>query len=276
MRGSCHDLLACLGLRLAWACVISLLAEKNEASKPPFIEIGMSGRLSANAFHLELQYNATVTVHTFPGGSTTILDVIKLGCVRGDRRLFSNLSFSLGPGTYLQVTGSNGSGKTSLLRILCSLVQPAEGKVEWQGTEIHSLGEEYFSSVTYVGHKHGVKEELTAAENLRLAAGLNGTEIDKHAIQAALEKVGLEGRESLATRLLSEGQRRRISLARLIISNTKLWLLDEILSSLDKASVALVRSLIEEHLAGGGIAIVATHQELELNTSLVQRLELKT
>ncbi len=196
--------------------------------------------------------------------------------MRGDRRVFSDVSFSLAPGTYLQVTGANGTGKTSLLRILSRLLQPAEGKVEWQGAEIRSLGEDYFAAVTCLGHKHGVKDELTAEENLRIAAGVSGIEIDSDAIRAALGKVGLKGRESLATRLLSEGQRRRISLARLVISNTKLWLLDEILTSLDKASVSLVRSLIEEHLAHGGIAIVATHQELELNAGVTQRLELAT
>ena len=180
------------------------------------------------------------------------------------------------PGTFLQVTGANGSGKTSLLRILCGLLAPAEGKITWQGAEIRSLGEEYFSSVTYLGHRFGIKDELTADENLRIAAGLNGIDVDLARSHEALKKMGLAGRESLAVRLLSEGQRRRVSLARLLIANTKLWLLDEVLTSLDKAAVTLVRSLIEEHLSSGGIAIVATHQELELPNAMTQRLELST
>jgi len=174
------------------------------------------------------------------------------------------------------VTGANGSGKTSLLRILCGLLSPAEGLVAWQGVNVHSLGEEYFTAVTYVGHRTGVKDELTAIENLQVSAGLCGNEIDRGQARAALEKVGLAKRDALPARLLSEGQRRRISLARLVVSKTSLWLLDEILTSLDKAAISLVRSLIEEHLSEGGIAIVATHQDLELSSGQSRRLELAT
>ncbi|HEY6805004.1 MAG TPA: cytochrome c biogenesis heme-transporting ATPase CcmA [Pyrinomonadaceae bacterium] len=204
------------------------------------------------------------------------MDVVNLECIRGDRRIFSNVNFSLQPGTFLQVTGANGSGKTSLLRILCGLLSPAEGQVNWDGTNIHSLGEEYFTSLTFIGHRHGIKDELTAIENLRVSAGLGGIEIDRNAARMALEKVGLAGRDSVPARLLSEGQRRRVSLARLLVVNTRLWLLDEILTSLDKVAISLVRSLIGEHLNGGGIAVVATHQDLELSDGRVQRLELAT
>ena len=206
----------------------------------------------------------------------TLLEVSKLGCVRGDRRLFSSLDLSLPAGTFLQLTGPNGSGKTSLLRILCGLLAPAEGEIKWQGENIRSLGEDYFTAVTYLGHRHGVKDELSGIENLRISNALNGIEISKDRARSVLERMGLAGRESLPARLLSEGQRRRVALARLLTCGTKLWLLDEVMTSLDKGAVALIRSLIEEHLTGGGIAIVATHQDLELTTGSIKRLEIAT
>jgi heme exporter protein A len=205
-----------------------------------------------------------------------MLELTKLGCVRGDRRLFSGLDLAVSPGTFVQLTGPNGSGKTSLLRILCGLLAPAEGQINWNGANIRALGEEYFTAVTYLGHRHGVKDELTAVENLRISNALHGIEVSKKRARDVLEQMGLAGRELLPARLLSEGQRRRVALARLLVCNTTLWLLDEVMTSLDKRAIVLVRSLIENHLAGGGIAIVATHQELELSAPLTTRLELTT
>jgi heme exporter protein A len=196
--------------------------------------------------------------------------------VRGDRRLFSGLDFSLLPGTFVQLTGPNGSGKTSLLRILCGLLAQAEGEVRWEGANIRSLGEDYFTDVTYLGHRPGVKDELSALENLKISNAVNGVEVTTENAFSALRRMGLAGRESLPARFLSEGQRRRVALARLLLCSTRLWLLDEVMTSLDKSAVGLVRSLIEEHLNRGGITIVATHQDLELSTGVTQRLELAT
>lgn len=203
-----------------------------------------------------------------------MLEVTNLECVRGDRKLFSNISFSMTPGTLLQLTGPNGSGKTSLLRIVCGLMAPENGEVRWQSANIRSLGEEYSQSFTYVGHRNGVKEELSSLENLRVSSGLTGINLTREEARQALEQVGLAGRENLPARFLSEGQRRRLALARLLAGNSPLWVLDEVLASLDSAAVRLVKSLIEEHLSKGGMAIVATHQELMLSAGSFQRLEL--
>jgi len=203
-----------------------------------------------------------------------MLEVRNLECVRGDRSLFRDLTFSLTPGTFLQLTGPNGSGKTSLLRIICGLMAPEKGEIRWQGANIRSLGEEYSTAFTYLGHRNAVKEELTALENLRISTGLSGFDLSRDQALAALGQVGLARRENLPARLLSEGQRRRSALARLITCNTTLWILDEVLASLDSAAVGLVKSLIEGHLSKGGMAIVATHQELKLSAGSFQRLAL--
>ncbi|MCM3902984.1 MAG: cytochrome c biogenesis heme-transporting ATPase CcmA, partial [Pyrinomonadaceae bacterium] len=194
-----------------------------------------------------------------------MLEATALGCVRGDRRLFSDVNFSLAPGSFLQVQGPNGSGKTSLLRMICGLLAPAEGHILWQGANIRSLGEDYFNSLSYIGHRNGLKEELTPIENLRVTSGLAGAPLSEQEATSVLGKTGLSGREHLPARLLSEGQRRRTALARLLTCTTSLWVLDEVLTSLDSSAVRFVTSLIEEHLNKGGIAIVATHQELDLS-----------
>jgi heme exporter protein A len=205
-----------------------------------------------------------------------MLEVTNLGCVRGHRVLFSDINFAIKPGTLLQLRGANGSGKTSLLRIVCGLMAPETGVVRWEGAKIRSVGEEYSRSLAYLGHRNGIKEELSSLENLHISAGLAGFDLSREKAQEALKQVGLSGRENLPVRFLSEGQRRRSALARLVACTTKFWVLDEVLASLDTAAVQLVESLIEGHLSNGGLAIVATHHDLNLPAGSFQHLELAT
>jgi heme exporter protein A len=164
----------------------------------------------------------------------------------------------------------------AVAKLISGLMRPESGEIRWQGEEIHSLAEDYSRSVTYIGHRTAVKEELSSLENLRISSGLSGIEITTAAAATALERLGLAGRENLPARFLSEGQRRRSALARLITCHTTLWLLDEVLASLDHAAGILIESIIGEHLNKGGIAIVATHQELRISPGSFQRLELAT
>ena len=199
-----------------------------------------------------------------------MLEAIKLGCIRGDRRLFRDLNFKLEAGGLLELRGMNGGGKTSLLRILCGLATAAEGEVRWNGTNIRKLREEYFTSLSYVAHLNGVKDELTALENLLVAERVSGREQTERQAEETLGQVGLANQRHLPARFLSAGQRRRLALARLLASNSTLWILDEILTSLDDAGMKLARVLITEHLNKKGMAIVATHQELSLTVPGIQ------
>lgn len=203
-----------------------------------------------------------------------MLEAVNLGCTRGERRLFSGLNFSLAAGNFLQAFGPNGSGKTSLLRIICGLTAPAAGEVRWDGTNISRLGEEYFGAIAYVAHQNGVKDELNPIENLRISSGVAGHALSQEEAQVFLERVGLSKQQHLPARLLSAGQRRRLALSRLLASRARLWVLDEPLASLDDHGATLARKLISEHLSNDGMAIIATHQEMGLSAGQMQRIEL--
>lgn len=203
-----------------------------------------------------------------------MLEVINLTCVRGTRRLFKDLNFSVTEGELVELRGPNGSGKTSLLRILCGLASPAAGEVHWNGRRIGSLGEEYSASVAYLGHQNAVKDELSAFENLRISSAVAGQSLDKKRAQEILERVGLTQQQNLPARVLSAGQRRRLGMTRLLTSTAKLWILDEVLTSLDDRAMNLSREFITEHLKQNGLAIVATHQDLNLSVPRIQRLQL--
>lgn len=187
-----------------------------------------------------------------------------LECLRGDNLLFTGLNFHLHPGQLLQIEGANGSGKTSLLRILAGLSLPSEGEVLWQGLNIFKQRPVYFSQMAYLGHTLGVKAELSPVENLKIALALAGLAFDEDKVSRALDQVGLAGREDIPARALSAGQKQRVALARLLACPARLWIMDEPFTALDASGVGLVRGLLEAHLRQGGMAVLTSHQAVEV------------
>ena len=203
-----------------------------------------------------------------------MLEATGLECARGGRVLFRGLSLALQPGGIARIAGANGSGKTSLLRILCGLMAPGAGTVRWQGEDIRRLREAYWDQIAYVGHLNGVKDDLTAAENVHIAAVIAGWSADHATVRAALGAFGLAGFDDLPARSLSQGQRRRVALARLHCAGaTRLWILDEPFTALDARGVAALSSLIGAHLSRAGSVVFTTHQDIAL-PGTVDRLEL--
>jgi heme exporter protein A len=192
-----------------------------------------------------------------------LLEVINLACARGDRNLFEGLNFALRPGELLHILGANGSGKTTLLRTLCGLTRPADGVIRWQGSTIRELGDDYRAELAYVGHTNALQGELTPAENLRAAAGL-GAAASEHDIERALERFNLSALRSFPAKVLSQGQKRRLGLARLALLRRRLWIMDEPFAALDTHSIALVTELLAGHLAQGGLVALTSHQEFDI------------
>ncbi|HEY5307118.1 MAG TPA: cytochrome c biogenesis heme-transporting ATPase CcmA, partial [Casimicrobiaceae bacterium] len=187
-------------------------------------------------------------------------------------RLFTGLAFRLEPGHALLVTGANGTGKTTLLRILAGLSQPTEGRVQWKGAPITQL--ESRRDIAFAGHLPALKDELTAEENLASLVELAGEKPDPKSLRVALASVALEAQRVLPARVLSQGQRRRINLARLTLVRRALWLLDEPVTALDTAGVALMAGLVTHHLEQGGCVVAATHQALVLPPERMRSLAL--
>lgn len=191
------------------------------------------------------------------------LEIRDLCCTRGDRPLFSGLSRTVQSGELLHVVGSNGSGKTTLLRTLCGLSRPAEGEIRWKGRSVSDLADEYRADLVYVGHLDGVQGELTLTENLRAQACLEG-QVELGAIAGALECVELSARGHLPAKILSQGQHRRLALARLLLLKRPIWILDEPFTALDTKSCRIITRLLEEQLERGGLVILSSHQDFEL------------
>jgi heme exporter protein A len=192
------------------------------------------------------------------------LRVEQLACRRGDLLLFEGLDFRLDAGQWLHVRGANGIGKTSLLRLLAGLAHPAAGTIAWCDVDIRRCGDAYREALLYVGHLPGAKEDLTPLENLRIAASLDGHPLDERDALAALDRLGLHGREDLPLRYLSQGQKRRVALARLISRKARIWILDEPFTALDAPAVELVTELVRAHVGGGGLALLTSHQAIPL------------
>lgn len=195
-----------------------------------------------------------------------------LTCVRGERRLFAKLDLTVEAGEWLHVRGENGAGKTSLLRLLAGLSQPAEGEIRWCGVSIRHPDAQYRENLLFFGHHGALKEDLTALENLAFAAAMDGVDLAESSALSALFRFGLKGREELPVRVLSAGQKRRVMLARLVTRKAKLWVLDEPFTALDVKAVELLSTLISEHVAAGGMAVLTSHQTMPIPGGRVVQL----
>ena len=197
-----------------------------------------------------------------------MLETQSLECVRDDRLLFDDLSFTVADAKVLQIEGSNGSGKTSLLRVICGLRQAEAGQVLWQGESIALNREDYYANMVYIGHLPCIKGDLTVLENVRSLLDTRSLSLSTDEIEAALAKVGLATYEDVQGKALSSGQRRRILLAFIELSRAKLWILDEPLTALDVQGVALMESMILEHKSAGGSVIFTTHHGMQLDCEM--------
>ncbi len=193
-----------------------------------------------------------------------MLRVSNLSCSRGNKPLFADVSFELEAGQALHLEGDNGVGKTSLLRIVCGLSPADAGEVCWHGKTIQENATAFRSSLFYLGHGLSLKEELTALENLMSDAAVSGRVLSETQALVALARMGLRGREHLPLRVMSQGQKRRTALARLLASQAPLWVLDEPFVALDAKAVDGLRGLLAEHVANGGMVLFTSHQPVTL------------
>ncbi|HSF70958.1 MAG TPA: cytochrome c biogenesis heme-transporting ATPase CcmA [Methylotenera sp.] len=202
------------------------------------------------------------------------LVVTNLAVLRGERMLFKQLNLALKNGDVLYLQGENGAGKTTLLRALCGLTQPYAGGVSWCGEDIKSMAEEYSKNILYIGHLPGIKEDLTALENLQFSLAQSGLTVDQSKVVEVLDTLGLAKVLHLPTRMLSQGQKRRVVLARLWLQDLSLWILDEPFTALDAVATDLVKQRIENFANAGGMVVMTSHQDFSLNVPHFMQLKL--
>lgn len=219
--------------------------------------------------------DSPVTMNLSPANPDTAprLDARSLECIRGDKVLFSDLSLSAVAGQVLIIKGENGSGKTSLLRLLCGLSLPEQGEITWNGIPIDKAAGEYRRALCYIGHRHGIKSELTVAENLAMACGL-GQCRQPPDVDDSLARIGLPGMGQRLAGTLSAGQHRRVALARLLLTDARLWILDEPLTALDDKGRSLIEELLQQHSSDGGLVIMTSHQPVNIVNTPVTTVEL--
>lgn len=210
------------------------------------------------------------TLSPIPTIGALVLSGHVLAARRGDRLLFNGLSFSVSSGQALFVSGHNGAGKTTLLRMISGLTLPAEGVVEWCGLPVREAIEERIGDLLYIGHRGGNKDELSCVENLAVNLALFGEYHDEASCLDGLRVAGLAGLADLPVRSLSQGQQRRIALARLVLSRARLWILDEPFTALDQQACAWVVKMIEQHLRSGGVVVLTSHQALSLDADVLE------
>jgi heme exporter protein A len=206
--------------------------------------------------------------------SQHLLQVVDVSCERGGRQLFKPVSFALSAGTALHLEGDNGAGKTTLLRSLSGLSALSQGEVLWRGVPSHAAASGFKRELLYLGHALGLKDELTALENVQLNAALAGQTINREKALQALATQGLKSRAHLPLRVLSQGQKRRVALARLQVAQAKLWLLDEPFVALDTDAVKALQLLLQQHVAQGGALVFTSHQAVDLG-AVVQTARLQ-